>query len=434
MEHKVLLITYYWHPALGPAVQRWSLLVRELQKAGISPIVLTVKDGTYAASNPDYDEGSSDVRVIRTATREPFQIYNWLRGKKKSSAVGMGDVSGNASLLAKAGNFIRANFFIPDARKGWVPFATKAAKRLIAEENISQVITTGPPHSTHLVGMRLKKAFPDIFWLADFRDPWVNMYYNKHLLRTPMAWKKDRQLETRVLNTADKVVVVSGGVKQEFEDRARSISLVMNGYDEHDFAKNPQSQKEDHFIVSYTGNFTDNQIFDSIWEAFAAVIERHPLGDKVRFRFTGNVSENIQGIMDDYCLSPHLEVFPYCPHDEAVEKMVDSDLLLLPIPLSEKNHTIIPAKLFEYLASGSPILAIGPPEGFSSDVLQRSERAPMLDYSDQKAMEDLISKALSKWGEAEGKRVKYHSDAIKQFSRQEQAKKLIEVLRDSKSH
>jgi len=428
MEHKVLLITYYWHPALGPAVQRWSLLVRELQKAGISPIVLTVKDGTYAASNPDYDEGSSDVRVIRTATREPFQIYNWLRGKKKSSAVGMGDVSGNASLLAKAGNFIRANFFIPDARKGWVPFATKAAKRLIAEENISQVITTGPPHSTHLVGMRLKKAFPDIFWLADFRDPWVNIYYNRHLSRWRTAWDKDKRLETSVLQTADLISVISDGMRNEFEERAQEIVTIMNGYDKNDFPDSPQSMKEENFIVRYTGNFTDNQVVGSIWDAFAEVIENHDLGDRIQFRFTGNVSQGIIDIISHYGLSDRVTLENYCPHSEAVQKMIDADLLLLIIPDAPGNELIITAKIFEYLASGTPILGVGPENGNAADVLRQGGRAPMLDYSDQKAMEDVIANELSRWGEAEGERVTYSSDSIIQFSRQEQAKKLISIV------
>ena len=195
----------------------------------------------------------------------------------------MGDVSSNQSFISKMGNIIRANFFIPDARVGWKPFAVKKAKELIKEHDIHHVITTGPPHSTHLIGKTLKKAIPDLFWLADFRDPWVSMYYNKHLIRSSLAWKKDKKLESSVLSTADKTVVVSPGVYREFVDRAKSISLIMNGFDEDDFEENPQSKKEKDFVVSYTGNLTDNQIFDSVWAAFKKVIESHPQGKQSFF-------------------------------------------------------------------------------------------------------------------------------------------------------
>jgi glycosyltransferase involved in cell wall biosynthesis len=433
MCEKVLLISYYWHPALGPAVQRWSLFVDEMEKAGITPYVLTVKNGTYPAYDPEYNQEEESSRIIRTATREPFGIYNWLRGKKKSSAVGMGDVSSNPSLISKMGNIIRANFFIPDARVGWKPFAVKKAKELIKEHDIRHVITTGPPQSTHLIGRALKKALPEVFWLADFRDPWVNMYYNKHLLRMDWAWKKDQKLESSVLSTADKTVVVSPGVYSEFADRAKSISLIMNGFDEEDFEENPQSKKEKNFVVSYTGNLTDNQIFDSVWAAFKEVIESHPQGNQVVFRFTGNVSEKFKTIFSKYGLRDRLEIYPYCPHAEAVQKMVDSDLLLLPIPLSSSSKFIIPAKIFEYLASGTPLLAIGPPEGNSSEVLQKGGAGPMIDYSDQTGIEGLIFKELTKWEQEEDFRVKRWSEAVRQFSRQEKAKKLVSILKGSKS-
>jgi glycosyltransferase involved in cell wall biosynthesis len=340
----------------------------------------------------------------------------------------MGDVSGSKSLVAKAGNFIRANFFIPDARKGWVPFATKAAKELIEQENINQVITTGPPHSTHLVGRRLKKAFPDIFWIADFRDPWVNIYYNRHLSRTQAAWKKDKRLETSVLNEADLTSIASEGMRKEFENRAKDVLTIMNGYDEEDFPDSPQSGKEENFIVRYTGSFTDNQVIGSIWDVFSQVIEKHKLGDRIQFRFTGNVSQGIKNIIETKGLSDRVTLEDYCLHDEAVKKMIDADLLLLIIPDAPHNESIITAKIFEYLASGTPIFALGPPDGSASQVLRRCGRSPMLDYDDLDRMEKLLSSILTKWGKTGESRKKINSQSIKQFSRQEQGKKLLKIL------
>ncbi len=433
MLKKVLLITYYWKPSRGPAIQRWTVFVEELIRAGVQPIILTVRDGTYPALDASYDISDDPDYVYRTKTREPFKIYNWLKGKPKQSAVGLGDASSRTSLLSQVGNFVRANLFIPDARKGWVPFAEQKALELIEKEHIEHIITTGPPHSTHLVGLRLKDKYPFLFWIADFRDPWVNVYYNKHLLRTALAWKKDEKLENRVLSSADQVVVISDGMQREFADRARAITTVMNGYDERDFTENPSSTKEQQFVVSYTGNFTDNQLFESIWSAFQEVVTEHPLGNKIVFRFTGNVSQGIRDAMDQHGLSNRLELHPYCPHREAVQKMIDSDLLLLLIPIAENNELIITAKIFEYLASGTPILAVGPKKGDAANVLQKSQRPGMFDYAEEERIKTFIIENLERWDSMQSLRFKETSLAHNQFSRNAQAQKLIGILRTAAS-
>jgi glycosyltransferase involved in cell wall biosynthesis len=429
MLKNVLLITYYWKPSRGPAIQRWTVFVDELIRAEVQPIVLTVRDGTYPAVDSSYDISDDPEFVYRTKTREPFKVYNWLKGKPKQSAVGLGDASSESSLFSRLGNFVRANLFIPDARKGWVPFAEQKALELIEQKEIEHIITTGPPHSTHLVGLRIKERYPKLFWMADFRDPWVNVYYNKHLLRTAYAWKKDEKLENRVLATADQVIVISGGMQREFADRAPAITTVMNGYDKQDFVENPKSLKEKQFVVSYTGNFTDNQLFDSIWSAFQEIVSEHPLGDKIIFRFTGNVSQGIQNALSHHNLADRMELHPYCPHDEAVQKMIDSDLLLLLIPIAENNELIITAKIFEYLASGTPILAIGPKKGDAANVLQKSGRPAMYDYHEKDNIKSYIAQNLERWDVMDSERFKETSQAHNQFSRNEQAKKLIAILK-----
>lgn len=428
MDHKVLIISYYWYPALGPAVQRWSVFVEELEKAGFSPLILTVKDGTYSAFDPDYNIDAESKEIIRTSTREPFRIYNWLRGRPNGSSVGLGDASSGGSFVGKVGNVIRANLFIPDARVGWIPFAVKKAEELIREQSIDQIITTGPPHSTHLVGRKLKQKYPDLLWLADFRDPWVNIYYNRHLMRVPWAWKKDKGLETSVLQKADRVIVISEGMKKEFADRAQKIQTVMNGYDEKDFPGKPASKKEEDFIVRYTGNFTNNQIVNEVWQAFSTVVKEHPLGQHIRFRFTGNVSQGIVDAIRQNGLEDRLEIQPYCPHEEAVRKMIDSDLLMLIIPKASNNELIITAKIFEYLASGSPILAVGPRKGDAAHVLKASERPPMFDYSEKDKIQSLIGDQLERWKAADTDRPKTPSSAHRQFSRNAQARKLVGIL------
>jgi glycosyltransferase involved in cell wall biosynthesis len=219
-------------------------------------------------------------------------------------------------------------------------------------------------------------------------------------------------------------------MKNEFADRAQKIQTVMNGYDEKDFPDKPTSKKEADFIVRYTGNFTDNQIVNEVWEAFSTVVEEHPLGQHIRFRFTGNVSQGIVDAIRQNGLEDRLEIQPYCPHEEAVRKMIDSDLLMLIIPKASNNELIITAKIFEYLASGSPILAVGPLKGDAAHVLQASERPPMFDYSEKGKIQSFIGDQLERWEAAETARLKTNSQAHRQFSRNAQARKLIDILQE----
>ena len=276
MAKKALVITYYWPPAAGPGVQRFLKFCKYFKDFGWDPIVLTVENGSYSSTDSSLAKDiPQNTRVFKTKSFEPFQVYNRLRGEKgKTVPVSLIGIKEDKRYIQRLSLFIRANFFIPDARKGWRPFAVKKARKIINEIGIDAIITTGPPQSTHLIGLDLKKEF-GIPWVADFRDPWTNVYYNRFFPRTKKTENKDRKLENAVLETCDAITVVSNGLANEFRDRASRVEIIYNGFDHADIPAQEEFATEK-FTLEYIGNLKPNQNVEALYEAIGELVNENP--------------------------------------------------------------------------------------------------------------------------------------------------------------
>ena len=234
-QPKIIILTYYWPPSGGSGVQRWMYFAKYLQQLGWEPIVVTVneKKASYAVLDATLNQEVASIRVVKTNTCEPLQWYSFLTTGSKKKGIPQGEVN-KTSIFRKIAAYIRGNFFIPDARKGWGSYAYQAAKKIIDEESIDYIVSTGPPHSTHLVGMQLQQEYK-LKWFADFRDPWSSIFYNRQLFRTQRTERKDLALETNVLRTAAGVITTVGG---ELIENLKSIApnqnyiVLPNGFDE----------------------------------------------------------------------------------------------------------------------------------------------------------------------------------------------------------
>lgn len=427
---KVLIFTYYWPPAGGPGVQRFLKFSKYLREFGWEPIVITPKNGSYPYSDPSLSEDiPENMEIITTKTQEPFRLFNVITGKKgKVIPVAMSGIKGSKSPVKIFSLYIRANYFLPDARKGWVRFATRAAKKAIKKHNIEAIITTGPPHSSHFAGYKIKQKF-DLPWLADFRDPWTQVYYNNFLPRTKKTREKDLRLESDILKSADFVTVISKGMLEEFQDRAKKIRIIYNGYDESD-VKETDSVDKDYFILSYTGNLKPNQNIETLWLVLKdLILENENFKQSFRLKLTGNVDPGIKSMIVDNDLAGHVIFNDFVPHSEATEIMVSSNLLLFIIPQSENNRLIITGKIFEYLASKAPILSIGPMDGEASLILNQCKRDAMVDYSDKNGMKQLILHYFELWAQ-NPKLIKHQGVEHEQYSRMQQAGQLAKTLND----
>ena len=425
---KILVITYYWPPASGPGVQRFLKFVKYFSSFGVHPTILTVKNGSYSSVDASLMEDvPMEVTTFKTKAIEPFAMYNLLRGKKgKSVEVGMGNIKNPTSLFGKISRYIRSNYFIPDARVGWNSYATKEAINICKRDGIDTIITTGPPHSTHLIGMYLKNNVDGIKWIADLRDPWTSIYYEKYLKRSEKSARRNQELENDVLATADHIVVVSQGMEKEFQERAKSISVIPNGFDGADM-KASASGVSKKFAISHIGNFKSNQNIRVFWEALSQLCQEDIHFNKhFTLKLTGVVNEEIREAIGKNDLNRHVEYEDFVKHDIAVTKMVNSNLLYLPIPQAESNQLILTGKIFEYMASHTPILSVGPINGNAATILADCERGEMFDYENIQSIKSRIKDEYYYWKDHGGMSRKEESKHYMKFDR----KTLTEVYAD----
>lgn len=421
---RILILTYYWPPGSGPGVQRWLKMSHELCEAGHDVSVVTVADGAY----PSMDESlvmevDPRVRVIRTATREPFRLFNRLRGKKgKEIPVGLTGIKESSSPIQRFAIWLRANYFIPDARKGWRPYAIRAIEDILNEQEIDIIITSGPPHSLHKVGQHFQMTH-GLKWVADFRDPWVNIHYHELMPMGPKAKEKHQRMEDEVLRRADLVTVVSPGMKREFHDRANHCQVVYNGFDQEDFREVSTVPSDDIFSISYVGNLKPNQNVEALWTALTELCEEsEEFKTKLRLRLIGRKDPGLIARLSHMLPEGSLQDIPFLEHKQAVEAMCESTILLFVIPKAKDNSGILTGKLFEYLASGRPMLSIGPVDGDAAMILNDCGRPKMLTYDDKEGMKVQLVKQF------ENKAEPMPISGSELFSRKNQTQELISTL------
>jgi glycosyltransferase involved in cell wall biosynthesis len=387
---KVLIITYYWPPGSGAGVQRWLKFAKYLPDSGWKPVILTV-DKDFAAypaiDNSLLNEVSPDLEVYRTRATDWFRFYNKDKTKIPSAGFAAND---NKSLTGKIIRFIRGNFFIPDPRKGWNKYAFRQASELIETENIKHIITTSPPHSTQLIGLNLKKRFPEIRWVADLRDPWTDIYYYDSFYHTMPAQKVDANYERQVLQRADRIITVGRSLKKSFSSKISGIEgkteVITNGYDMDDFSGSYNAIPEQ-FTISYIGTLSDSYPVTGFIKAVDHLVKK---GYRIRLRFAGSLSSGQRDLIRSKTAGGMTEFIPYIEHEAAIRYMMESSVLLLVIPDHHSNKSIITGKLFEYLASSRPILCIGPDDGDAADILRTTGQGKCAGYNDIEEISNII--------------------------------------------
>ena len=381
----VLILTYYWPPAGGPGVQRVLKFAKYLPFFGWRPIVLTVKNGEY----PALDETllldvPADLSVYKTASLEPFALYRKLTGKRSDDRIATFVLTEESSNLGhRFATFVRGNLFIPDARIGWKPFAQKTANRLVREHDIDLIFSTAPPMSTHLIGKSVAKqtARP---WVADFRDPWTDVFYYHSLKRGKLAVAFDKRLEVSVLKSANAVVTVSPTLAELFEAKASNhCHVIPNGYDEEDFRSIPPlpDDGKKHFV--HAGHLAGNQNPTGLWTALQKLIQSPTLVKPLQLDFYGSIHANVRQSLEDFGLLDHCAFHGYIPHDELVAVMKRAALLYFVVPETSYAKGIPTSKLFDYMGAGRPILGIGPEDGDAAEFLKESQAGRVLNTPDE---------------------------------------------------
>ncbi len=422
---KILIITYYWPPAGGPGVQRWLNFVKFLNESTKEVVV-------YIPENPDYpftddsfvNEIPKEVTIVKKPIIEP---YKWAKlfSKSTSNQISKGMISTkNQSLVERMLLWIRGNFFIPDARKLWVRPSVKFLKRYIVQHDIKTIITTGPPHSTHLIGLGLKLWRADLSWVADFRDPWTTIGYHSDLKLTQSSKRKHEQLEHSVLNRADKIITTSFTTKEEFAKKTtKPITVITNGYLSFNSGKQTLSPK---FSLAHIGSLLSgrNPIF--LWKILAELRNENPeFSIDIELVLAGTISEEVIQSIHQAGLQDVLSLKGYLSHQDAVALQRSSQLLLLLEIDSEKTKGIIPGKLFEYMAARRPILAIGPKGWDVARILNETATGSFFEYGDDIVLKNYI---LDRYKDYKRGHLNIFPKGIEAYHRKELTKKLVEFI------
>jgi glycosyltransferase involved in cell wall biosynthesis len=431
---KVLIITYYWPPSGGSGVQRWMYFCKYLKEFGIIPIVITVDEtkASYRYYDESFNELVKNVEVHRTNTREPLKLYSKIVSGNNNSAIPIGFAGeSEPNIFQKFSRFIRGNVFIPDARVGWVKYAFEKAKEIILKEKINLVITNGPPHSTHFAGLKLKEEC-NIQWLADFRDPWTDLHYNKYLYRTKWAQQKDARFEKEVLTKADGILTIGPSMKKHLMVKgnidASKIEFIYNGFDEDDFKNVEPSEKSEFLTISHIGMLSDSQPITSFLKALKYFYDtNHPICNHLKLQLIGNVSpKNLTDVQEIVPGLP-LSHIGYVQKKTAIEYMLGSDLLLNSLAEMVNSELLISGKLMEYIATAKPILCLGNPNGDAAYLLKDYEKSGVYSRNDVEGMIAYLNKLFANWMN----KTNFAVDAVNvsQYSRYETTRQLSNILK-----
>jgi glycosyltransferase involved in cell wall biosynthesis len=410
----ILLITYYFPPCGGAAVQRWVRFLPLLVEAGFSVTVLTTNNGDFPVKDESLlSKIPESVKVIRTKTPVFGGVWKILFGKNSQVPYGCIKPSKNSSFLEKTMLWVRINLIVPDARVIWNHHAKRAAKNIIITEKTDWVVTTGPPHSTHIVGFFLKKHF-SVKWIADFRDPWTQIFYLKGKSQNAIVKSINQRLEKAVVGGADKVLVVSEYIANQLPKGNKEI--LYNGYDKNDFTATTYNVS-DKFRIKYIGQITEGQNMEEMLQFLSKFVKNKQI-DNISFWFIGTQSY----FSGDY--SFQLEHCGFMPHNRALQEMTDADLLVLLINQYDDNQGMVTTKLFEYIASGTPILSIGPVNGEAAKVIRQAQAGFVsleLDMGVTEYLEDIYHQWIT------GNPVRNDRD-VTQWSVQQQVGSLLNIL------
>ncbi|MGY6520614.1 MAG: glycosyltransferase family 4 protein [Mongoliitalea sp.] len=390
---RVLIITYYWPPSAGSGVQRWLKFAKYLPEYGWEPVIFTPE-------NPDFElqdqsltkEIDPTLEVIKFPIWEPYGIFRKIKGQQSGDPSKVLEKK-NPSIFERFSIWLRANVLIPDPRVFWVKPSVSFLEESILKGRYQAIITTGPPHSMHLIGMKLHEK-TGIPWLADFRDPWSQWEFLDTLPMLPWVRRRHHNLEKKVLSQANVITTISPTFQRDLEKIAnKPIHLLTNGYDSADFPNTlgEKKQKEKDLEIVYSGVIDAIRNPIPFLDAMQKAFENH--SKTVRLRFVGRVSTTVEDyVKANEWLAIHVELVGYVSHQQVFEYYQAADILLLILTTTKNAQGNIPGKLFEYMASGKTIIGLGDPEGDSAKIIEQAKAGKVFHPSNEKEiMEALVN-------------------------------------------
>lgn len=442
---RALIISYYWPPTGGSGVQRWVKFAKYLPQEGWQPVIYTPENPEAITTDTSLEaEIPSEAEVIKRKIFEPYEAYRMLSGGRSRAKSPKAAAEGTVVETAKGGQdevnpinsqkkslgkrislWIRGNCFIPDPRCMWTGPSVRFLKKYLREHPVDLIISTGPPHSMHLIARRLSRS-TGLPWIADFRDPWTRMFYFKHLHLGRRARRRHEILEKKVLDDASAVVAVSPLVKEEFETMTSTrVELVTNGYDENDFMT-AVPEPDGFFNITHTGLFASDGNPEMLWEALSEKCAEDPaFAETMRIRLAGKTDMEIIEAIRKAGLERNLTDLGYQAHMDAVREQKSASLLILPLRKEPEYKATLPGKLFEYLAARRPVLGIGQTDGAMARILSQTKAGFVFAWEDKVSIRKYIDIC---WDRFRQGTLEAETTGIEQYSRRELTGKMAALM------
>ena len=433
---RVLIITYYWPPSGGSGVQRWLKMSKYLPEFGWQPVIYTPENAEYPVEDPSLlQDVAPETEVIKRKIVEPYSFYKQLLGIKKEQKVKVGFINEGERKQGWKENlslWVRGNLFIPDARCWWVKPSVRFLKKYLKEHPVDAIISTGPPHSMHLIALQLRKAL-NIPWIADFRDPWTEIDYYNQLHLTQRSDRKQHKLEHEVLTQANQVVTVAPDGARRLEALgARNVKTIYNGFDWNDKEQNTDTRSQNEkFNLTYIGVLSKIQNPENLWKAIGELVEENEsFGKKLKITMIGQIDRSVEAAIRKAKLEQHVVFKPYIPHNQVLQEQQAAELLLLLLmpDSTPRAKGLLTGKLFEYLSSGRPILCIGPEDGDAAHIISKAKAGVTVGFEDKEKMKAEIMRLH----DAYKKGIPHQTDMklIGFYSRKENAAAFTQLLNE----
>jgi glycosyltransferase involved in cell wall biosynthesis len=429
----VLVIAYYFPPSGGPGVQRVLKHIRYLPEAGWNPVVLTVSNGDFPARDESLlAQVPPNIHVERTEIYEPYTLYRKFTGKAAGTPIDVNVIkkeSQGRSFTEQIAEFVRATLFIPDARVGWLLTAVDAGLRLIRDHNIHAIYNSAPPYTTALIARQLKRK-TGLRWVTGFRDPWTGF------LTSPKRWwlpaAVDKHLERSVFQEADAVECAWEGIVKDIRGKfphlpAEKFHHIPNGFDSADYPSVTHTPNT-RFTLTYTGSMYGRRNPASLFAALHVLVERGELApEEYCVRFIGRFGAEVQAMFDAFPYQDSLEVLGYMPHEESIAYLLRSDAVLLVVDEAKESEEIVPGKVYEYIGSGKPVLAIAPPQSAIADLLAETRAGRVAHQSDVEGIATMIRTYIHAWKHGT-RETAPNAEAVSTYERRNAAKQLAHLL------
>lgn len=432
--NRVLIITYYWPPSGGSGVQRWLKMSKYFPGNGWQPVIYTADGAEYPVEDLSLEKDvAPEAEVLRHKIIEPYSFYKKFLGIKKDEKIKAGFINEGkkkSSWKENVSVWLRGNLFIPDARCWWIKPSVRFLKKYLETNPVDAIISTGPPHSMHLIAKELHKKF-NIPWIADFRDPWTDIDFFSELKLTKRSLKKHHKLQYQVLTEANKVVTVGWDWAKGLENHgAKDVAVITNGYDFNIEEKLRKVELSSDFTMSHVGIVGAARNAVRFWEALGELVKENTLEDfskSLKIRLIGQVDNSVIETIKKNDLESYVEIIPYIPHEEVIVEQSSSQVLLLFINNSPNAKGIMTGKIFEYMASGRPIFAIGPTDGDTAIILDKTKSGVIIDFEDKNGIKNVIIDLYNKY--KENQLITKKNEIVENYSRRSLAKEYVNLIK-----